>query len=305
MPIDATSTLEHGGDAIRFPLDSAHRSALSFRAGLRWRGLDVGIATMARASDVFTVPAGHGTALVLAVELVNIFGTQAVDTWAFCVSGPTEFLSMEHTRSRLSRTIPRVGDTLFTTQRREFLTLTGDTSPGIHDSLLCACSPELYRELGCADGHRSCQGNLHEALASVGIAIGQTPAPLNLFMNVAVGSGGEVIRRDARSGRQEDRWHRNRLDSSRIRYLELRAADDDRARISEPEPERFRPPAIISLPGTDARLWRGLGIPAFVYGITPFNVAMADEYVDIEEVFHVLKTHTLSAFGYLMAGAPA
>ncbi len=63
----------------------------------------------------------------------------------------------------------------------------------------------------------------------------------------------------------------------------------------------FCPPAIVSLPGTDARLWRGLGIPAYVYGITPFNVAMADEYVDIEEVFHVTKAHTLSAFDYLMA----
>jgi succinyl-diaminopimelate desuccinylase len=62
-------------------------------------------------------------------------------------------------------------------------------------------------------------------------------------------------------------------------------------------------PAIVSLPGTDARLWRGRGIPAYVYGITPFNVAMADEYVDIEEVFHVLKVHTLSALDYLMAGA--
>lgn len=60
-------------------------------------------------------------------------------------------------------------------------------------------------------------------------------------------------------------------------------------------------PAIVSLPGTDARLWRGLGIPAYVYGITPFNVAMADEYVDIEEVFHVLKVHTLSALDYMMA----
>jgi succinyl-diaminopimelate desuccinylase len=67
----------------------------------------------------------------------------------------------------------------------------------------------------------------------------------------------------------------------------------------------FWPPAIVSLPGTDARLWRGLGIPAFVYGITPFNVAMADEYVDIDEVFHVLKAHTLSAFDYLMASDPA
>lgn len=63
----------------------------------------------------------------------------------------------------------------------------------------------------------------------------------------------------------------------------------------------FTPPAIVSLPGTDARLWRGKDVPAFVYGVTPFNVAMADEYVDIEEVFHVLKTHTLSALDYLMA----
>lgn len=64
----------------------------------------------------------------------------------------------------------------------------------------------------------------------------------------------------------------------------------------------FTPPAIVSLPGTDARLWRGKGIPAFVYGITPCNVAMADEYADIEEIFHVLKTHTLSALDFLMAG---
>lgn len=61
----------------------------------------------------------------------------------------------------------------------------------------------------------------------------------------------------------------------------------------------FRPPAIISLPGTDARLWRGLGIPAYVYGITPKNVAMADEYADIEEIMHVLKVHTLAALDFL------
>lgn len=64
----------------------------------------------------------------------------------------------------------------------------------------------------------------------------------------------------------------------------------------------FRPPAIVSLPGTDARVWRAKGIPAFVYGVTPFNVAMADEYVDIEELFHVLKTHTLSVIDYMSMG---
>jgi succinyl-diaminopimelate desuccinylase len=67
----------------------------------------------------------------------------------------------------------------------------------------------------------------------------------------------------------------------------------------------FTPPAIVSLPGTDVRLWRGLGIPAYVYGITPYNVAMADEYVDIEELFLTLKVHTLSAVDYLAGDAAA
>ena len=67
-------------------------------------------------------------------------------------------------------------------------------SPGIHDSLLCACNASLYRELGCDEGHRSCEGNLHEALATLGMEIASTPAPLNLFMNVSVGRDGTIHR---------------------------------------------------------------------------------------------------------------
>jgi succinyl-diaminopimelate desuccinylase len=59
------------------------------------------------------------------------------------------------------------------------------------------------------------------------------------------------------------------------------------------------PKPVISLPGTDARLWRGAGIPAFVYGITPRNVAMADEYVEIAELLHILRTHALATLAYL------
>ena len=158
---------------------------------------------MAQTKNCRTIPAGHGTALKLsagqAVEIINTYGSQAVDTWAFNAADLTEFMSMEHTRSRLSRTIPQVGDALFTNRRRVILTLTGDTSPGIHDTLLCACSPELYRELGCSDDHRSCEGNMHEALATIGLSIGCTPAPLNLYMNVAIGPGGEVLRAAPRS----------------------------------------------------------------------------------------------------------
>lgn len=158
---------------------------------------------MAIATDIVTLPARHGAAIRLAagqsLEVVNTHGAQAVDTWAFNAADISEFLSLEHTRSRLSRVVPRVGDKLFTTRRRPILTITRDTSPGIHDTLLCACSAELYRELGCGDDHRSCEGNLHEALGEIGLRSPCTPAPLNLFMNVSVGPQSEVIRAVPRS----------------------------------------------------------------------------------------------------------
>lgn len=145
-----------------------------------------------------TLEARHGVAIPLKrgqeLVVVNTHGNQAIDTWALNRQNPDEFMSMEHSRSRLSRVVPRVGDTLVSNRRAPILTLSDDTSPGVHDTLLCACSPEIYRELGCEEGHRSCEGNFHEALAAIGLRLGCTPAPLNLFMNVAVGSENEVIR---------------------------------------------------------------------------------------------------------------
>ena len=151
-----------------------------------------------------TLQAGHGVALPVrrgqSVVLVNTHGNQVVDTWAFNADDVAEFMSMEQTRSRLSRVVPRVGDALVSNRRRAILTLEADESPGVHDTLLCACGPDLYRELGCDEGHRSCEGNLHEALGVLGLTAACTPAPLNLFMNVSVGRDNAVIRDVPRSG---------------------------------------------------------------------------------------------------------
>lgn len=136
------------------------------------------------------IPVPKGKDLVV----VNTHGTQAIDFWALSSANLDEFQSMEHTRSRLSRVIPKVGDAIYSNRRAEMLTLTEDTSPGVHDTLLCACSPEIYREHGCAPDHRSCETNFHEALGAIGKSLGCTPAPFNLFMNVAVGPDSEVIR---------------------------------------------------------------------------------------------------------------
>ena len=148
--------------------------------------------------ELHTIPARHGVAVSLRSgdELIvtNTHGTQVLDTWAFADGDVAEHMSMEHTRSRLSRLTPRIGDTLFTSRRRPILALIEDTSPGVHDTLLCACNAAIYRELGCAADHRSCEQNLHEALATFGHEIPFTPGPLNLFMNIPADANGAIVR---------------------------------------------------------------------------------------------------------------
>ncbi len=64
----------------------------------------------------------------------------------------------------------------------------------------------------------------------------------------------------------------------------------------------FEPEPIVSLGGTDARLWRYLAIPAYVYGPCPRGRGAADEHVEVEEFLHVVRTHVLSAYDYLTRG---
>ena len=59
------------------------------------------------------------------------------------------------------------------------------------------------------------------------------------------------------------------------------------------------PTPIVSLGGTDARLWRYKDIPAIVYGPSPTGMGSADEHVTVDEFFHVVKCHVLSAYDYM------
>lgn len=63
----------------------------------------------------------------------------------------------------------------------------------------------------------------------------------------------------------------------------------------------FRPTPIVSLGGTDARLWRYENIPAYVYGPFPTGMGSFDENVPVEDFLHVVRTHVLSSYDYLMA----
>ena len=63
----------------------------------------------------------------------------------------------------------------------------------------------------------------------------------------------------------------------------------------------FRPQPIVSLGGTDARLWRYRNIQACVYGPFPNGMGSFDEHVDIEDFLHIVRTHALSAYDFLTA----
>ncbi|KAH8816854.1 hypothetical protein F5884DRAFT_748330 [Xylogone sp. PMI_703] len=147
-------------------------------------------------SSLTTIPARHGIATHLkagqTIKVINTHGTQVVDTWAFTLS-PTDAIStqmsMQHTRASLNKIIPKVGDGLYNNERKKMLTLTEDTTEGIHDTMIAACDQYRYEELGGEPGHRNCSDNLGEALKAIGIEAPQfTPSPLNLFMNIPVHS---------------------------------------------------------------------------------------------------------------------
>jgi uncharacterized protein YcgI (DUF1989 family) len=143
-----------------------------------------------------TIPARQGKAMTLRrgqhVKVINTHGQQVVDTWAFNSAALMECMSMEHTRTALSRIMVRVGDSLVTNQRRPILTLIEDTSPGIHDTLIAACDRYRYALLGCTTYHENCTDNLTAALATLGLQAPETPSPWNLFMNIPVQADGSL-----------------------------------------------------------------------------------------------------------------
>lgn len=146
--------------------------------------------------QIITIPARSGKAMQvkagLSVKVINTYGEQVVDTWAFNAIDVTEFMSMEHSRVHFSNLRPKVGDSFTTNQRRPILTLVEDTSPGIHDTLVAACDESRYRLLGCTEYHQNCTDNLSAGMAEIGLKEPETPSPLNLFMNVPWTDKGDI-----------------------------------------------------------------------------------------------------------------
>lgn len=152
-----------------------------------------GIPQLGRTYDI---PARQGRAVRLAkgqvITIINPRGTQVCDFWAFSAADRREHLSMEHLHASLSRITPRAGDALVTNQRRPILAFLEDTSPGVHDTVIAACDPPRYRQLGVEGHHDSCAANLRMAMQAIGESTDEIPSPFNVWMNTPVRADGAI-----------------------------------------------------------------------------------------------------------------
>ena len=133
------------------------------------------------------------------IQIVNTRGTQVVDTWAFNADDLGEWMSMEHTRATIDKMMPDLGEAFLTNHRRAIVTITEDTSPGIHDTLNAACDVYRYQLLGCTEYHDNCTDNLKAALAELGLESDRTPCPFNMFMNRPWEMGNQLFKKPPES----------------------------------------------------------------------------------------------------------
>ena len=148
------------------------------------------------------------------IKITNSSGGQVIDTWAFSIPAtPTfpRYMSMTHTRSTLHKLLPSTYESFLDNRREPILTIIEDTSPGIHDVLYAACSPERYLQLGADKEHDNCANNLRAAVQqrteqSFGHLVdflesGWVPDPLNLFMKVDInGADLNCLNPDSKAG---------------------------------------------------------------------------------------------------------
>jgi uncharacterized protein YcgI (DUF1989 family) len=148
-------------------------------------------------AETVIVPASHGRALRVRagdrVRITDLEGKQVGDLMAWCVADPTEYLSPAHTVTYNWRIIPRVGDVLASNRREAMFRVVADTV-GYHDLIVPCCDAEAYLNRYSLADHRSCKGNLEEALAELGLDYEvQGERAINVFMKTRIGPDGAMI----------------------------------------------------------------------------------------------------------------
>jgi uncharacterized protein YcgI (DUF1989 family) len=144
----------------------------------------------------FTVPTKEGAAFFLSsgdrIDIVNDSGTQVVDFWCLSRADDGEYLSMGHCREVLGKIFFDPGDVLISNRYNPLLEYREDTAGGHHDTLIAACSADMYHRFGREEGHPSCASNFDKAARKIDWLPQLLPQPWNLFMRAAVKTDGGI-----------------------------------------------------------------------------------------------------------------
>ncbi|MEP2679741.1 DUF1989 domain-containing protein [Tateyamaria sp.] len=144
----------------------------------------------------YTIDARCGVAVRVCagkhLTVINPSGNQVCDFWIFAAADVGEYSSMEHLHTALGSIFPKVGDGVASNLRRTLMTITKDTSVGVHDTVIASCDHARYQQLGCTQYHDNCADNLRQALIAIGLKAPAIPAPFNLWMNVPVQADGST-----------------------------------------------------------------------------------------------------------------
>ena len=62
-----------------------------------------------------------------------------------------------------------------------------------------------------------------------------------------------------------------------------------------------RPVVNMRVGASDARIYRGAGVPTAVYGPTPYNMGGPDEHVHVDELNTLARVYALTALDFLNA----
>ena len=143
------------------------------------------------------VPASKGNATVVEkgdrIEIIDVEGKQVGDMMAWVLDSKDEWFSPAHTITHNWSIKLDVGNILVTNMRREILKILYD-DVGYHDIVVPCCDNEAYIKRYGIKNHRSCLGNISEAISSLDENRHLSgELAWNIFMKNKIGKDGEMI----------------------------------------------------------------------------------------------------------------
>lgn len=135
------------------------------------------------------IPEKRGAAFEIAAgdtfDVVDPQGQQVADLVAFNAEDPEERFSTKYTYRRDGKVRVTEGDTLYTTEGREILSITKDEC-GVHDLLYAPCNEWVLDDYYDQIDANGCHENLSEALEPLGVDPSLVFNTLNVFMKSTI-----------------------------------------------------------------------------------------------------------------------